>query len=84
MAETSDQTTRLADIQVGARVRCTHGFGPEAGLCLCDGDERVVMENGEGLYVECAEGAHQLDGSLDDDGEALIDFVLVEAEDDRR
>ncbi|UPY35483.1 hypothetical protein [Sediminicoccus sp. KRV36] len=69
------QTTKLAAIKAGDTLRCDTGFTVADGMCLDHGARCVVKQDAEGLYVECAEGAHYL---MDDDDGVLYDFVAEE------
>ena len=67
---------REGEVREGDILRADGGF-----TCIPDGAELGVLfhedpEKG-GLYVECANGKHFLDGQLDD-GDQYIGFTLIE------
>lgn len=56
---------KLADLKAGHCVFADTGFTcMAAGLHIVEADEH-------GLYVQCSEGHHYLDGQEDDDGELV-------------
>lgn len=61
----------LSDLHRGDRIRGFEGFG-----CIPDAAVRVVRSCDEGLYVQCREGKHLLDGQEGDDGH-LVGLSLV-------
>lgn len=57
---------KLSDLQDGSKVRVDGGFG-----CLRENTIHEVHANDHGLYIECDQGQHYLDGQTDD-GEHLV------------
>jgi hypothetical protein len=57
---------KLADLKPGDVLRADGGF-----TCLSDGAVREVMKDDDGLYVQCSEGKHHLDGQEGANGECV-------------
>lgn len=47
--------------------------------CIGATNRKLVKQDINGLYVECAKGEHYLDGQIDEDGETIIGFYPVPA-----
>lgn len=45
--------------------------------CIKKGTNREVKENVFGLYIDCKEGGHQLDGQLSEDGTHYVGLYYV-------
>ena len=64
----------IGEVKEGDTVRLDGGF-----TCIREGETRIVKRGAGGLYFECSEGNHYLDGQLDD-GTEYIGVTLVAAE----
>ncbi len=52
---------KVSTVSAGTAVRCL-GF-----TCIPDGEIRIVRDTGNGLFINCEEGCHYLDGQFDRD-----------------
>lgn len=64
---------KLDDVKPGDVLIADGGF-----TCLAENARCEVLKDHYGLYVNCDEGKHYLDGQLDDDGTGIIGFTKVE------
>lgn len=63
---------RMSQLKVGDKLECDGGF-----TCIPDKAIREVKMNNHGLYIDCEEEGHQLDGQLADDNDHLIGLFLA-------
>lgn len=59
-----------SEVKAGTVLIADGGF-----TCIPVGAELIVKEDAAGLYVDCGDGHHYLDGQLDD-GDVYIGFTL--------
>lgn len=64
----------IENVTVGTRLRADTGF-----TCLDDMALVIVCADHDGdLYVPCRDGAHYLEGQLDDDWWGYVGFTIAE------
>lgn len=63
----------VADAAVGAWVHVDGDF-----TCIREGARRRIREDDAGLFINCHEGQHYLDGQISDCGEFYVGMRLIE------
>lgn len=61
---------KISDVNPGDFVKTDNGF-----TCMSEGEIKKVQKDNVGLFIECKEGKHYLDGQIDDDEETLIGLI---------
>ncbi len=59
------------NVKSGITLTADDGF-----TCIKNGSQCKVKDSGDGLYVDCVDGKHYLDGQLDDNLQIFIGFSI--------